>query len=156
VDIVITAGIGEGPTELSAFDAALITAGVANFNLIVISSVIPPQACVHNSPTAVVPPGQWGDRLYVVMAEHRTSSRHTQAWVGLGWARDEISGRGLFVEHHGTSEVEVERDILDSLKTLADNRNLGLGEPRMRTIGATCTERALCALVVASYASMPW
>jgi arginine decarboxylase len=156
VDIVVTAGIGRGHTERSAFDVALAAAGVANFNLVRLSSIIPPQACVHNSATAVVPPGQWGDRLYVVMAKHCTSSRNTRAWAGLGWAQDETSGRGLLIEHHGTSEADVERDILDSLKTLADNRNLNLSEPRMRIVGATCTEGALCALAVASYTSTPW
>lgn len=37
--IYVTTGTGEGPTPLAAFDAALINAGVANYNLICLSSV---------------------------------------------------------------------------------------------------------------------
>lgn len=42
LDIVITRGTGGAPTELAAFDAALQKAGVAHFNLIRLSSLIPP------------------------------------------------------------------------------------------------------------------
>lgn len=44
--IYVTSGIGEGQTNLSAFDAALWDAGIANFNLIKLSSVIPPHSKV--------------------------------------------------------------------------------------------------------------
>ena len=40
--IVLSTGLGVGPTALAAFDAALLDAGVANYNLICLSSVIPP------------------------------------------------------------------------------------------------------------------
>lgn len=42
LEIVVTSGTGEAPSELAAFDAALHQAGVANFNLIRLSSLIPP------------------------------------------------------------------------------------------------------------------
>jgi hypothetical protein len=35
--IRVTSGTGTGPTELAAFDAALLDAGVANYNLIPLS-----------------------------------------------------------------------------------------------------------------------
>jgi arginine decarboxylase len=38
--IYVTTGKGEGPTPLAAFDAALIDAGIPNYNLIYLSSVI--------------------------------------------------------------------------------------------------------------------
>ena len=40
--LYLAKAIGRGSTELAAFDAALVGAGVANFNLIRLSSVIPP------------------------------------------------------------------------------------------------------------------
>ena len=112
--IEIASGVGSGPTELAAFDAALIAAGVANFNLLVLSSVIPPASEIVESEERLNPDGEWGDRLYVVMAQEQVTTRNTEAWAGLGWARDEGSGRGLFVEHHGGSRAEVEGDIDDS------------------------------------------
>ena len=40
--IRLSSGRGEGPTPLAAFDAALLDAGVSNYNLLPLSSVIPP------------------------------------------------------------------------------------------------------------------
>ena len=42
--IHLSSGTGEGPTPLAAFDAALWHASVANYNLLCLSSVIPPNA----------------------------------------------------------------------------------------------------------------
>lgn len=39
--IAITSGKAEGPTELNAFDNALLDAGIGNVNLIKVSSIIP-------------------------------------------------------------------------------------------------------------------
>jgi len=153
--VVLTAGVGSGPTSLSAFDAALIDAGVANFNLLTLSSVIPPGTEVVVSESAAIPEGGWGDRLYVVMAEERVTTRNAEAWAGVGWVQDE-TGRGLFVEHHGSSKAEVERDINDSLRTLTANRGGGFGSHQMRLSGATCAGDAACALVVAAFKSEPW
>ena len=44
--IYIASGVGIGKTPLSAFDAALKDAGVYNFNLITLSSVIPPKSVI--------------------------------------------------------------------------------------------------------------
>ncbi len=110
--INIASGIGTGPTKLSAFDAALHHAGVANYNLIRLSSVIPPETTIRVSdkPLKEVP-GNWGDRLYVVMAENRVDTPNVEAWAGIGWVQDQKSGKGLFVEHEGSSEMTVRQDI---------------------------------------------
>ncbi len=49
IDIVW--GGSEGKTLLSAFDRALLNAGIHNFNLIPLSSVIPPQSVIHETGT---------------------------------------------------------------------------------------------------------
>lgn len=154
--IEVAGGIGAGPTELAAFDAALIAAGVANFNLLVLSSVIPPGSEVVVSDTATKPTGEWGDRLYVVIAQERLSARNAEAWAGLGWVQDADSGRGLFVEHHGGSQAEVERDIADSLAAMCRNRGGTFGPVQMKLAGTTCGDGAACALVVATYTAAGW
>ena len=81
--------IGQGTTELSAFDAALVGAGVANFNLIRLSSVIPPNGEVVEVDRCPFSHGaSWGDRLYAVYAEQRTSIPGQQVWAGVGWVQD--------------------------------------------------------------------
>jgi arginine decarboxylase len=45
--ILVTGAAGRGPTQLAAFDAALVAAGVADRNLIYLSSVLPPASSVQ-------------------------------------------------------------------------------------------------------------
>src|SRR5476649_734323 len=100
--IDIAAGAGTGPTKLSAFDAALSAAGVANYNLIRLSSIVPPGSEIrtHDEPIQTQF-GEWGDKLYVVMAEMRVDTPNAEAWAGIGWVQDHETGKGLFVEHEG-------------------------------------------------------
>src|SRR5580765_2894075 len=107
MDIQVTGGLGHGPTELSAFDNALTKAGLHNYNIITLSSVIPPNSHVYLNDGPVNPSGRWGDRLYVVMAQIRTSRRDEEVWAGIGWVTNEESGKGLFVEHEGHSRNQV-------------------------------------------------
>lgn len=155
--IKISSGVGVGATQLSAFDSALNKAGVANYNLIRLSSVIPPNAKleVSNKPLMNLP-GQWGDRLYVVMAEQRAHVPNEEAWAGIGWVQDEKTGKGLFVEHEGSSEKAVRNDIRQSLETLMQTRGVDFGEINMKVVGTTCKHMPVCALVVAVYQSQDW
>jgi arginine decarboxylase len=154
--IDVTAGVGSGPTELAAFDSALLDAGVANFNLIRLSSAIPSGAEVVVGDGPVQPAGEWGDRLYVVMAQELVSTPNTEGWAGLGWVQDERTGSGLFVEHHASDRAEVERDIADSLTSSCSSRGLAFGQHQTRLAGVTCRESAVCALVVATFGSEGW
>jgi arginine decarboxylase len=151
-------GAGSGPTNLAAFDAALRDAGIANFNLLVLSSVIPPASLVTSDRQSIDPSrrvGEWGDRLYVVMAEHRADTPGEEAWAGIGWVQDE-SGKGLFVEHDGSSEQSVRGEMEASLAALADAREVRFGAPRMRIRGAVCRDRPVCALAAAVFRAESW
>lgn len=154
--IQVTDGVGVGPTELSAFDQALVKAGVANYNLIYLSSVLPPASEVEitNEPQPLA--GDWGDRLYVVMAQQRASQPGSEAWAGIGWIQDPVTNKGLLVEHEGHSEDEVRSDITNSLQALADNRGMTFGPPQMHVSGVQCADKPVCALVVAVFESNAW
>lgn len=154
--IDVNAGVGTGPTELSAFDQALVNAGVANFNLIYLSSVLPPSSEVHVIDGQHKPNGTWGDRLYVVMAQQRTSVVGDEAWAGIGWIQDEETKQGLLVEHEGHSEAQVRADIQQSLEALARNRGTTFGPMQMHVTGGRCEEKPICALVTAVFESEPW
>ncbi len=157
--IYVAPGIGTGPTKLSAFDAALNHAGVANYNLVRLSSIIPTDTKIiseEKSIPADVMPGEWGDRLYVVMAEMRVDTPNTEAWAGIGWVQDKETGKGLFVEHEGQSEKAVRRDITQSLEALMATRNVDFGEIQMQVVGRTCTNHPVCALVIAVYQASDW
>jgi len=154
--IQVSQGIGTGPTELSAFDHALGRAGVANYNLIYLSSVLPPGSDVSYTDHPKHPGGTWGDRLYVVMAQMRTSQRNQEAWAGIGWIQDPETKQGLLVEHEGHSEAEVKADIEHSLKALAENRRMEFGPPQMHIVGTKCVDYPVCALVVAVFETASW
>jgi len=155
--ITVRLGRGSGPTHLAAFDAALQRAGVADRNLILLSSIIPPGAAVIRTPDPAPPPGRWGDRLYVVMAEERVVRPHEEAWAGIAWCQDRDSGEGLFVEHHGHSEHQVEADLLSSLRTIAERRpGHDWEEPQVAVTGVICEDLPVCALAVACFDADPW
>jgi arginine decarboxylase len=156
--IEIACGTGTGPNTLAAFDGALRATGIANFNLIRLSSVIPPSTRVRpaDGPVGRIR-GEWGDRLYVVMAEQRVTEPGAEAWAGIGWVQDEESGKGLFVEHEGHSEGGVRGDILDSLGALVEGRpGETFGPPQYVLHGAVCDGTPTCALAVAVYETATW
>lgn len=156
--ITIQKSIGYGSTELSAFDHALYNSGTANYNLLPLSSVIPPNSQIITGEEAkkYTAPGEWGDRLYVVMAEQSTSTAGQEVWAGIGWVQDESTGRGLFVEHEGHSESKVREDITKSLTTLMKTRNIDFGPIKMEVIGGVCENEPISALVIASYQVSDW
>lgn len=155
--IYLTKGTGEGPTTLAAFDSALNDAGIANYNLLKLSSVIPPGTDIMRPKEHEMPlDGEWGDRLYVVMAEYRTAEIGVEAWAGVGWVVDKKTNKGLFVEHEGTNKDKVARDIKLSLEALMRTRGVDFGEIHMELNGAMCEEEPVCAMVVAVYKTEPW
>jgi arginine decarboxylase len=156
--IEIACGTGTGPNTLAAFDGALRATGIANFNLLRLSSVIPPGTDVLPVSDRVSPiTGEWGDRLYVVMAESRVTEPGQEAWAGIGWVQDEASGKGLFVEHEGYEEDAVRTDILDSLDSLVRGRpGTTFGPPQFVLHGAVCDGTPTCALAVAVYETASW
>jgi arginine decarboxylase len=155
--LYLARAVGRGSTELAAFDAALVGVGVANFNLIRLSSVIPSDGeVVEVERCPFTREGGWGDRLYAVYAEQRTSIPGDQVWAGVGWSQDRETGRGLFVEHEGTHEHEVREQIAASLGDLHAIRGLDLGPIHTCVVGAMCTGAPTCALVICGYTTEPW
>ncbi len=155
MQITITTGTGQGPTALAAFDAALRDAGVANYNLISLSSVIPTQSVIQRA-KYVTPITEYGYRLYLVMARQDAQVAGEMAWAGLGWTQEQETGRGLFVELHGTSRSEVERDIQATLDSMIVSRPLHYGPIESELVGIECHGEPVCALAMAVYQSEGW
>ena len=153
--ITVASATGEGPTPLAAFDAALHGAGIANYNLIVLSSVIPPNAILKRGVFGSRE-DEYGDRLYVVMARCFASEPGTAAWSGLGWMQEERTGRGLFVELHGDEERKVTQAISDTLEAMRSTREISYGPVETEIVGITCRSQPVCAVVVAVYQSEGW
>ncbi|MDA1000203.1 MAG: arginine decarboxylase, pyruvoyl-dependent [bacterium] len=101
-------GCAEGFSELNAFDAALLSAGVGNTNLVRLSSILPPR-CQEISPVRF-PQGA----LVPVAYSSITSSEPGQmltAGVAIAYPEDE-DHCGLIMEHHDFApEAVVEEQV---------------------------------------------
>jgi arginine decarboxylase len=153
--IVLATGLGEGPTALAAFDAALRDAGVANYNLICLSSVIPPGSVIARRKWHT-PREDWGRRLYCVMSQMREERPGHAAHAGIGWVRDAGSGEGLFVELHEANRERLDADLRATLHSMQQGRGIDLGPAETEIASITCRTRPVCALVIAVYAAAPW
>lgn len=164
--IQITKGQGSGKTLLSAFDTALKNTGVLNYNLIPLSSVIPPQTTVEEIDSYRSPADHWGHRLYVVMAQQRSDKAGHVIASGIGWYFFE-GEKGVFVEH----EVECEPDqdeesvrqmlateISSSLSDLCLNRAVEFNPSKvhMTIESAVIENQPKCVLVLAVYKAEGW
>jgi arginine decarboxylase len=157
VTITLSTGSGTGPTALAAFDAALCAAGVGEYNLVRLSSVIPPHAELRRSGPEGQLTGRWGDRLFCVYASQIAEQPGEQAWAGIGWVRTQDgSGAGLFVEHEGPAEQDVRDDIAASLGDMVARRGGAYSTPQAVLSSAVCVDQPVCALVVAGYETAGW
>lgn len=158
-------------TRLAAFHRALRTMGLAHYNLVRLSSVIPPDTEVvagrpHGAPAlhALRPSerpvefadGRWGDRVYCVYAEQSTDVPGEQAWAGVGWAQRTDGQGGYFVEHEGSDPDVVVADIRASLADMVADEDVAFGPAEWVLEGVTCEDRPVCALVIVPYAAVGW
>jgi arginine decarboxylase len=149
LDVVITAGAGTASTELAAFDAALQQAGVAHFDRIRLSSLIPPGSRINVPQRWSALAGAWGDRPYAVYAEHGVSAPGERACAGLGWVQNVETGAGGLVEHHD-DESAGEAQLKATLDDLAARRPGRCSGPAWRIGSALCDIDPLAAVVVAA------
>ncbi|HWV76817.1 MAG TPA: pyruvoyl-dependent arginine decarboxylase [Isoptericola sp.] len=155
--IRVSAGTGTGRTTLAAFDAALVAAGVGDFNLVRLSSVVPPGSEVLEVDGRDQLQGEHGDALYCVYAAGFASLPGHEAWAGVAWSRrDDGSGAGLFVEHDGPSHEQVATDLTHSLEDLSATRGGAYHHEGRRIAGLTCTTLPVCAVVVATFRRAGW
>lgn len=104
MDIEIVWGTGEGQSVLGAFDAALAAAGIHNYNLVTMSSVVPPETSVIRVGTHTQ---RWevGDKVAVVLARNESSVTGETIAAGLGWSLAEEGG--IFFEACAESRQNV-------------------------------------------------
>jgi len=153
--IKITSSIGTGNTELSALDKALDKVGISDYNLIKISSIIPPNSEIQIGKLESNP-NEYGHKLFVVLSANSTKEIGKEIWSGLGWVVNKDNGKGLFVEHNGCSKKEVEKLIRKTLTDMKGYRLENYGEINIEIIGAKCVNVPICTVVVAVYQSENW
>lgn len=155
--IVITSGIGEGINNISAFDAALMNAGIGNYNIIKLSSIIPPDSEIQiRRGITQTNNNEYGKRLYVVISTRIGVEINREVWAGLGWVQEKENLRGLFVEVSGSSELDVQQEIRKTLACMMLNRMGNFGDVQTEVVGSICKGNPICVLVAAIYQSEEW
>jgi len=111
-------------SPLNAFDAALVKAGIAQCNLVPVSSILPPDA-EKVEPVEITP----GTVTFCVMARmDGDPGERIGAGIGWGWAEKPDGLRyGFVAEAHGYKDFKsLEREIFESLKEMARIRGMKL------------------------------
>ncbi len=156
MNILVTWGIGYGPTALAAFDGALCDAGIGNYNIIPISSVIPPGTSIEVR-KHIPDETEFGHRMYAVLAKE-ISDEHPEVCAGLGWIIDFETGKGIFVEHSGYSHDTVKQMIHDSIESMRECRKDIDSKIFSKVISARSqvAQRKACAVMCAIYKIERW
>lgn len=148
---VLVTGAGSGRYGLNAFDAALLAAGVGNYNLIKVSSILPPHAVRGNEiplPAGSLLPIAYGCEV-VEEPGHRIA-----ASVGIGVPEDPaVNGVIMEFHAHGTA-ADAERIVRDmtadamAMRKIAVKEILSCAVEALSEDGATAVFAA-CALIPA-------
>ncbi|MFB6217122.1 MAG: pyruvoyl-dependent arginine decarboxylase [Candidatus Aenigmatarchaeota archaeon] len=155
MEIRITSGTGEAGTRKGAFDKALYETGLANYNLVELSSIIPEGARIRRK-NMETDEERYGDKAYVVLSKSVATEQGREAWASLGWHYHTEDQKGVFVEYDGETEDEVTRKIEDAVNTLHQERRNSEAELHMEKKGIECDGNPVCAIVAAVYDIERW
>ncbi|NLJ25687.1 MAG: arginine decarboxylase, pyruvoyl-dependent [Firmicutes bacterium] len=102
-------GAGEGASRLNAFDNALLAAKIGNFNLLKVSSILPPGA-THVEAVSV-PPGSLVPTAYGSISSDKAGERISAA-VGIGFSEDTF---GVIMEYSGKCSGHEAEEIVETM-----------------------------------------
>jgi arginine decarboxylase len=153
-EVVITSGTGTGSSEIAAFDAALRAAGIANFNLILVSSIVPPGIRVRELPPGTPAIGGKGSMLPAVYARVGSSraGEVVSAAVGVGEPADTDECGVIFI--NGGRDLGEEQCVADLAQMVAEGMSKVRGTDaydfRCRSASATVAADGTWTVVVAA------
>ena len=142
-------GVGHAATAKASFDTALAEAGIHQYNLRQLSSVIPAEVALELVGTAP-DLGPTGQALDVVMAR-KTSPPGGPAAAGLAWVRGE-DGAGIFYEVEDTNPETVRELLGAGIERGCYIRDLDYGDVETKVVTAdSAPDEYTTAVVVATY-----
>jgi len=127
-EFFVTSGKAISPvSELNAFDLALKNAGVAQCNLVAVSSILPPKG--KERKWRKLPPGAI---TFAVMAR-MNGEEGTTIGAGIAWAWEANGKYGMVAEAHGYMDRKAVKETLEwKIKEMAKIRNVEIGKIRYR------------------------
>lgn len=141
----LVAGTGDGATSLTAFDKALLNAGIGNVNLVKISSILPPGVCFTGS--VDISPGSLVPTAYGYMTSDVPGERVAAA-VAVGLS----PSYGVIMEYAGkVSAKEAEQAVRQMVFEAFRARDIPLlgvlskaAEHTVKTVGCAFAAVVLC------------
>ncbi len=104
--LFMTKGVGRAKAKLASFEAALRDAGVAEYNLVRVTSIFPPRCKIitRDQGVRLLDPGQI---LHIVLADNATNepNRLIASSIGIAIPKDKNT-YGYLSEHHSYGETE--------------------------------------------------
>ena len=127
-EFFITSGKAVSPvSELNAFDLALKKAGIAQCNLVCVSSILP-KDCKEVTKQNI----EAGSITYSVLAR-MDGDEGTTIGAGIAWAWAKSKKYGLVAEAHGYMDKKALEETLDwKIKEMAKIRGIKIGTIQMR------------------------
>lgn len=144
----ITAGAAEGTKALTAFDKALLAAGIGNLNLVRVSSILPP-SCEFVE-RLDIPPGSLVPTAYGSIVSGSPGELIAAA-VGIGFSDDSF---GTIMEFSGRcSAADAEREVTAMVHEAFAERGMELADLKVAAaeIRVDRTPAAAVAAVVLWY-----
>lgn len=127
----LVSGAAEGETKLTAFDKAILKAGVGNCNLIKVSSILPPRCCLDEG--IVLPPGALVPMAYGFITSE-IPGEIISAAVAVGLAADS-GAYGIIMEHSGrVGRAVIEAEIVQMVEEAFACRALRLEKVLVESI----------------------
>ena len=128
-EFFVTSGKATSPvSELNAFDLALRKAGIAQCNLVPVSSILPPGCKQRRARKTAA-----GAITYAVIARME-GEEGTMISAGIAWAWEKNRKYGLVAEAHGYMDLPVLRETLEwKIKEMAKIREIEIGKINYRT-----------------------
>jgi len=105
--VFLTKGVGKHKEKLASFEAALRDAGIAPFNIVRVSSILPPGAKILSRSKGLQYLSS-GEIVYAIMSECTTNEPHRLIAASIGVAiPKEKSQYGYLSEYHSYGETEL-------------------------------------------------
>lgn len=152
--IILTSGIGRGTTKLNAFDNALLNAGIGNFNLSKISSIIPPNAKIiyltkDNQEELLPKIGSIVPIVYSCICGER-AGRYA-AVLAIGIPKNYKKHNGLIFEFAGKNitKEKAQKHSERMLQEAFKSRNLQMGEVKFVGIDFVVKKEIICGIAAA-------
>lgn len=124
---IIVAAAAEANHALTAFDAALLKAGLGNVNLVRLSSILPP-GC-RETDGIKFPPGSFVPTAYGATSSEKKGELIAAA-VGVGFSAESF---GVIMEHAGHCSAEAAQAKVEAMiKEAFSNRDLELTGMRIK------------------------